>query len=81
MNRKQQMNKKMAKRAKAKKNKVSQPNPSNKPVERYISKAERAKMEQAEQQPVEVAPAAEAETETETETETVDSETASETNS
>ena len=44
MNRKQEMIKKMAKRAKARSNKVVPSNPSNKPVERYISKAERAKM-------------------------------------
>ncbi|QBF84339.1 DUF2986 domain-containing protein [Shewanella maritima] len=44
MNKKQQMNKKMAKRAKAKKNKTAMPNPSSKPKERYISKAERAKL-------------------------------------
>ncbi|MBR9729508.1 DUF2986 domain-containing protein [Shewanella intestini] len=44
MNKKQQMIKKMAKRAKAKSNKVVQPNPSSKPKERYISKAEREKI-------------------------------------
>ncbi|GGB73352.1 DUF2986 domain-containing protein [Shewanella inventionis] len=44
MNRKQEMIKKMAKRAKARKNKVVPSNPSTKPVERYISKAEREKI-------------------------------------
>ncbi|WP_445777687.1 DUF2986 domain-containing protein [Shewanella sp.] len=48
MNRKQEMIKKMAKRAKARKNKVVPSNPSSKPVERYISKAERAKIALAE---------------------------------
>ena len=44
MNRKQEMIKKLAKRAKARKNKVVPSNPSSKPVERYISKAEREKI-------------------------------------
>ncbi|AZG72949.1 DUF2986 domain-containing protein [Shewanella livingstonensis] len=44
MNRKQEMIKKLAKRAKARQNKVVPSNPSNKPVERYISKAEREKI-------------------------------------
>jgi hypothetical protein len=44
MNRKQEMIKKLAKRAKARQNKVVPSNPSNKTVERYISKAEREKI-------------------------------------
>ncbi|UJF20623.1 DUF2986 domain-containing protein [Shewanella sp. OMA3-2] len=44
MNKKQVMIKKLAKRAKARKNKVVPDNPSTKVKERYISKAERAKM-------------------------------------
>lgn len=44
MNRKQEMIKKLAKRAKARANKVVPSNPSSKPVERYISKAEREKI-------------------------------------
>ncbi|GAA0783855.1 MULTISPECIES: DUF2986 domain-containing protein [Pseudomonadati] len=44
MNKKQQMIKKLAKRAKARQNKVVPDNPSSKPKERYISKAERAKL-------------------------------------
>lgn len=48
MNRKQEMIKKLAKRAKARQNKVVPANPSNKPVERYISKAEREKIALAE---------------------------------
>jgi hypothetical protein len=50
MNKKQQMIKKLAKRAKARKNKVEPDNPSLKPKDRYISKAERAKMELEAQQ-------------------------------
>jgi len=38
------MIKKLAKRAKARQNKVVPDNPSSKPKERYISKAERAKL-------------------------------------
>jgi len=48
MNRKQEIIKKLAKRAKARQNKVVPSNPSNKPVERYISKAEREKIAVAE---------------------------------
>ncbi|GGP72840.1 DUF2986 domain-containing protein [Shewanella ulleungensis] len=48
MNRKQEMIKKLAKRAKARANKVVPSNPSNKPVDRYISKAEREKIALAE---------------------------------
>lgn len=44
MNKKQVMIKKLAKRAKARQNKVVPDNPSTKVKERYISKAERAKM-------------------------------------
>ncbi|QIR14388.1 DUF2986 domain-containing protein [Shewanella aestuarii] len=50
MNKKQQMIKKLAKRAKARKNKIEPDNPSLKPKDRYISKAERAKMELEAQQ-------------------------------
>ncbi|MCL1143073.1 DUF2986 domain-containing protein [Shewanella gaetbuli] len=52
MNKKQQMIKKLAKRAKARKNKVVPDNPSSKVKPRYISKAERAKLEQAEAESV-----------------------------
>ncbi|MBB1438782.1 DUF2986 domain-containing protein [Shewanella sp. SG41-4] len=48
MNRKQEMIKKLAKRAKARKNKVVPSNPSTKTVERYISKADREKIALAE---------------------------------
>jgi hypothetical protein len=48
MNRKQEIIKKLAKRAKARQNKVVPSNPSNKTVERYISKAEREKIAVAE---------------------------------
>lgn len=44
------MIKKMAKRAKAKENKKEKPNPSAQLKHRYISKAERAKLEQIQQQ-------------------------------
>ncbi|MGI2171843.1 DUF2986 domain-containing protein [Shewanella sp. MF05960] len=44
MNRKQEMIKKLAKRAKARANKVVPSNPSTKTVERYISKADREKI-------------------------------------
>lgn len=50
MNKKQKMIKKMAKRAKAKENKKEKPNPSAQLKHRYISKAERAKLEQIQQQ-------------------------------
>ncbi|MGX9462462.1 DUF2986 domain-containing protein [Shewanella sp. A14] len=62
MNRKQEMIKKLAKRAKARKNKVVPSNPSSKPVERYISKAEREKIALAEA--AEQTPTTEADTET-----------------
>lgn len=45
MNKKQKVLKQMAKRAKAKENKKEKPNPSKKAKPRYISKAERAKLE------------------------------------
>jgi len=50
MNRKQEMIKKLAKRAKARANKVVPSNPSTKTVERYISKAEREKIALAAEQ-------------------------------
>ncbi|MCF1427501.1 MAG: DUF2986 domain-containing protein [Shewanella sp.] len=45
MNKKQKLIKQMAKRAKARENKKEKPNPSSKVKPRYISKAERAKLE------------------------------------
>ncbi|MCL1039736.1 DUF2986 domain-containing protein [Shewanella corallii] len=45
MNKKQKLLKQMAKRAKARENKKEKPNPSSKVKPRYISKAERAKLE------------------------------------
>jgi hypothetical protein len=48
MNRKQEMIKKLAKRAKARSNKVDPANPTKNPKPKYISKAERAKLDQAE---------------------------------
>ncbi|MCW3174051.1 DUF2986 domain-containing protein [Shewanella subflava] len=53
MNKKQQMIKKLAKRAKARQNKVVPDNPSSKPKERYISKAERAKLALEQELPAE----------------------------
>ncbi|WP_434937861.1 DUF2986 domain-containing protein [Shewanella sp. HL-SH8] len=52
MNKKQVMIKKLAKRAKARQNKVVPDNPSTKVKERYISKAERAKMALEQEQSV-----------------------------
>ena len=47
------MIKKLAKRAKARQNKVVPDNPSSKPKERYISKAERAKLALEQESPAE----------------------------
>jgi hypothetical protein len=46
MNRKQEMIKKLAKRAKARSNKVDPANPTKNPKPKYISKAERTKLDQ-----------------------------------
>ena len=45
MNKRQKITKKLAKRAKARENQKEKQNPSSKVKPRYISKAERAKME------------------------------------
>lgn len=60
MNRKQQMIKKTAKRAKAKQNKIVKDNPQKNPKVGYISKAVRAQMELEEQQKLAEAAQAEA---------------------
>lgn len=55
MNRKQEMIKKLAKRAKARSNKVEPSNPTKNPKPKYIPKAEREKLAKIEAEQVQTA--------------------------